>query len=77
MSRPVLPWFAFTIPSKHHLNHLRYFSTILQNILNEMLFQILLRLESDSAEVGLEIAMINVEANEEVLGLKKSQGLLG
>ena len=49
----------------------------MSNILNEMLFQVLLRLQSDSTEVGLDIGMINVEANEEVLQLKKAQSLQG
>ena len=42
-----------------------------------MLFQVGLRLQGDSSEVGLEIGMINVELNQEVLVLKKSEGLKG
>jgi hypothetical protein len=37
----------------------------------------MLRLQGDSTDVELDIGMINVEANQEVLGLKKSEGLIG
>lgn len=37
----------------------------------------MLRLQDDSTDVELDIGMINVEANQEVLGLKKSENLIG